>query len=391
MRTRTGPGRRRPRCTPCDRGRCACLDAASLGRGRARPRPGGVHDGRRARARAREGTSYTRARGRPVARRRDGRCAEPRVVASSSCGVRAPKLHDVAPEEQRPRPVGDDPDLAADHRQRVQVVGPRDEPAEEPAKPAAQAARRSPVASQRRDLAEHPIAVASAAPSGSSRGGAPGESCWQVGGSNWSGVRVLGTAAQSPSDHTSVVPVTRQRWVDRDAAAVVEREAEVARGRGSPHACGPDERPRELVPSERTASGRRTTERRRTWISTLASRAPDGCTRPACAGSREDRRGGVDEYPPLADVAQRGIRADGLVGEVVELGERLHPAYPAPTKTKPRSAPPLRSSRAAADSIAGARGSGAPIASATIRAPRPAREFGHRERARTAPRAHDRS
>ena len=69
------------------------------------------------------------------------------------------ELDDVAPEAERDRPVGDDADLAADHRQRVQVVRPRDEPAEEPTEPEARELGDPLVPPERRDLAEHAIRV----------------------------------------------------------------------------------------------------------------------------------------------------------------------------------------------------------------------------------------
>src|SRR5436190_7999371 len=70
-----------------------------------------------------------------------------------------PELGDVAAEEERRRPVGDDAQLPREERELVQVVRPRDEPAGEAAQPQAEDVRDPLVAAERRHLAEHPVAV----------------------------------------------------------------------------------------------------------------------------------------------------------------------------------------------------------------------------------------
>ena len=79
--------------------------------------------------------------------------AEPARVAEHA------ELGDVATEEELNRPVGDDAELPGDQRQLVEVVRPRDPPAEEAAERQAHHLRDPLVAAERRDLAEHPVAV----------------------------------------------------------------------------------------------------------------------------------------------------------------------------------------------------------------------------------------
>src|SRR5687767_12976443 len=69
------------------------------------------------------------------------------------------QLRDVAPEEKRHRPVGDDPELPGQQRQLVEVIGAGDEPAEEAAQAQAENVCDSLVAAERGDLAEHAVAV----------------------------------------------------------------------------------------------------------------------------------------------------------------------------------------------------------------------------------------
>src|SRR5919108_6596855 len=70
-----------------------------------------------------------------------------------------PELGDVAAEEERGRPVGDDAQLSRQERELVQVVRAGDEPAREAAQAEAEDVRDSLVAAERRHLAEHPVAI----------------------------------------------------------------------------------------------------------------------------------------------------------------------------------------------------------------------------------------
>src|SRR5712691_6416166 len=70
-----------------------------------------------------------------------------------------PELGDVAAEEERGRPVGDDAQLPGEERQLVQVVRPRHEPAEESAEAQAHDVGDALVAAERGDLAEHAVTI----------------------------------------------------------------------------------------------------------------------------------------------------------------------------------------------------------------------------------------
>src|SRR5919204_4286340 len=70
-----------------------------------------------------------------------------------------PKLGDVAAEEERGRPVGDDAQFPRQERELVQVVRPGDEPAREAAQADPQHVRDPLVPAERRHLAEHAVAI----------------------------------------------------------------------------------------------------------------------------------------------------------------------------------------------------------------------------------------
>src|SRR5947208_6520412 len=69
------------------------------------------------------------------------------------------ELGDVAAEEERGRPVGDDAQLPGQERQLVEVVGPRHPPAGEARQLEAEHVRDAAVAAECCDLAEHPVPV----------------------------------------------------------------------------------------------------------------------------------------------------------------------------------------------------------------------------------------
>src|SRR5919204_550887 len=71
-----------------------------------------------------------------------------------------PELGDVAAEEERRRPVGDDAKLPREERKLVQVVRPRDEPAWKAAQPHAEDVGDPFVAAERRHLTQRADAVA---------------------------------------------------------------------------------------------------------------------------------------------------------------------------------------------------------------------------------------
>src|SRR5437764_4468314 len=70
-----------------------------------------------------------------------------------------PELGDVAAEEERGRPIRDDAELPREERELVQVVRAGHEPAGEAAEAQAEHVGDPLVAAERRDLAEHAVAV----------------------------------------------------------------------------------------------------------------------------------------------------------------------------------------------------------------------------------------
>ena len=130
-----------------------------------------------------------------------GGLAQPPRVAEHA------ELGDVAAEEERRRPVDDDAELPRQERQLVQVVRPRHEPAGEAAQPHPEHVGDALVAAERRDLAEHPVAVRLrlAARFFASRR-AWRSACWQVGGSERRASPAFGTRAPSPSAQTCSCP-----------------------------------------------------------------------------------------------------------------------------------------------------------------------------------------
>src|SRR5438874_856032 len=86
------------------------------------------------------------------------------VIADALRVAEHPEFRDVAAEEERHGPVGDDAQLPGQERQLVQVVGAGDEPAGEAAEPDAEHVGDAAVASERRHLAEHAVAVGLRAP-----------------------------------------------------------------------------------------------------------------------------------------------------------------------------------------------------------------------------------
>src|SRR3954454_19013687 len=93
----------------------------------------------------------------PRARKSYARASSSRIEA-----FRVPEhreLRDVAPEEERGRPVGHHAQLSREEWQLVEVVRPRDEPAEEAGEAQADHVGDPLVAAERSHLAEHPVAV----------------------------------------------------------------------------------------------------------------------------------------------------------------------------------------------------------------------------------------
>ncbi len=200
------------------------------------------------------------------------------------------ELGDVAAEEERHGPVGDDPELARDERELEEVVRPRDEPAEEAAEAQAEHVGDPLVAAERRHLAEHPVAVrlrlapeVLRQPPGLAERVLAGR---RVGLLRRRLVGDAGAVAERPDVLAALDP---QRRAHEDSATLVQRAGRARRGAGWPSplrsrpACG-----------SRSASRRRGRPRRRstdssvveTRMSTPGARAPGPRTRRAAWGSR---------------------------------------------------------------------------------------------------------
>src|SRR3954447_10827134 len=81
------------------------------------------------------------------------------VIAERARAAQHRELCDVAAEEEADRPVGDDAELSRQQGELVQVVGAGDEPAEKSSEAETEHVGDPLVAAERRDLAEHAVAV----------------------------------------------------------------------------------------------------------------------------------------------------------------------------------------------------------------------------------------
>ena len=153
------------------------------------------------------------------------------------------ELGDVAAEEERDRPVGDDAELPGEERQLVEVVRPRDEPADEAAKAEAEDVRDPLVAPEGRHLAEHAVAVRLRArpevlrePPGLAQRVLAGR---RVGLAGRRGVRHARAVAERPD---VLPPSTRSVGSTGRGRVSSSGRPKRADERRRPHAGGPDER-----------------------------------------------------------------------------------------------------------------------------------------------------
>jgi len=133
------------------------------------------------------------------------------------------ELGDVAAEEERHRPVDDDPELPLRERELVQVVRPRHPPAGEAAQAQAEHLRDPLVPAERRHLAQHSVAVRLRRPDEVPREAPSLAECVL-------GRRRVGTVAARVRDARAVterphvlLPVYAEQLADLDAALLVER------------------------------------------------------------------------------------------------------------------------------------------------------------------------
>ena len=229
----------------------------------------------------------TRSRWKPAARR-----PSPHASRRPSGWPSVAELGDVAPEEERRRPVGDDAELARDERQLVRGGSVR--VTNQPGKPRSAQAQHvgDPlVAAERRDLAEHPVAVGlRVAARGSSRAAAPGGA--RAG--RWAGrarpAARFGTRAQSPSAQTSSVPSTRSVASTRTRPRSSSGSPSSREERVRLHARRPDERRgRDPLAVGRASPPRASSEverRRDVDLDPALRELPGGVLAEAAAGSR---------------------------------------------------------------------------------------------------------
>src|SRR3954471_16841090 len=155
-----------------------------------------------------------------------------------------PELDDVAPEEERDRPVDDDTKPSLGERQLVEVIAPRHEPTGEAAQAQAHHVGDALVAAERRDLAQHAVVVRLRSACDVLRE-APRLTQRMLAGRR---VRIRAArvrdAGAVPERPDAVEAANAQELVDLDAAALVEGQAELAEERIRAHAGRPDERVR---------------------------------------------------------------------------------------------------------------------------------------------------
>ncbi len=237
------------------------------------------------------------------------------------------ELDDVAAEEQRDRPVDDDAQLPREQRELVQVVRPRHEPAGEAPEVEARDLRDALEAAERRDLAEHAVAVRlRARRSGSSRAGAPGGAR-----AGTSAGRRLPASSRSSPQRSRRAP-TRRRTPRRAASRRRRRGRARRAGRRARAEAGSRGRPpsrRAFAPGSASRSrapprGRRTTRASSRRGSRRRALEPARRVLPEPARDLgEDLRRRVDEHPALWRLAERGVGAERGMRHVVQLGQRL--------------------------------------------------------------------
>src|SRR6188472_1621898 len=134
------------------------------------------------------------------------------------------QLGDVAAEEEGDRPVGDDPELPGEKWELVEVVRPRDEPADEAAERNAEDERDSLVPAERSHLPERAVPVPLGSASEVLREPACLAQCVlrgrRIRGAGRRGVRHTGAVTERPETFAAF---DLQVGADPDAPALVER------------------------------------------------------------------------------------------------------------------------------------------------------------------------
>src|SRR3954451_1874701 len=249
------------------------------------------------------------------------------LIAGPACTTEHRELGDVAAEEEPDRPVGDHAELSRHERELVEVVRPRDEPADEAAEAEAEDVGDPLVPAERRDLAEHSVAIGlrlSAEVLREAAGLAERVLArrWiELAGRGF--VRHPGTVAERP--HVLTLLDTERR-ADLHASLLVHREPELAYDRGCANSRRPDERVRVDALAVR--------ERRGVFLHGIQSGPDpdvdsplDELARRIVAEPRgylgEDLGRSVHEHPALLDFPEARVVAERVADEVGELRQRL--------------------------------------------------------------------
>src|SRR6185503_11583509 len=232
------------------------------------------------------------------------------------------ELGDVAAEEETDGPVADHAELPPDERQLVEVVRPRDEPADE-----AEDVGDPFVPAEGGHLAEHAVAVGLRLAAEVLRQ-APGlaEGVLARRRIELAGRGLVGDAG-AVAERPDVLPLfDAERGADPHAPFLVDRKPELAHDRRRAHARRPDERVRVDALAVRQRRGV-------LLYGVQGGLDPDvdasllELARRVVAEPRRDlgedlgRR--VDEHPALRDFLQPWVVAERIADEVRELGERL--------------------------------------------------------------------
>src|SRR5918995_7035902 len=248
---------------------------------------------------------------------------------------------DVAPEEERHRPVGHDTQLPGKQRQLVEVIGPRHPPAEEALEREAEHRRDALVATKSRDLAQTPVAIGLWFAGEVLRQASCLAQCMLARGrvdpARGGGVRHRRAVAERP-DVVGAVDV--QQLADSNSPSLVERQAELGEERMRFHSGRPDDGAREQMCAVRQADGMRfdlLEGRVHANVDSAAGEKRGSVVAQPTRDLGEDLGRRVDEQPVLRRRLERPVVASAST-----------PAYPAPTKTKVNSRRRWASAEAAA-------------------------------------------
>src|SRR3954451_964121 len=257
----------------------------------------------------------------------------PRAGASDVCvetlRVAEPtKLSQVAAEEEGHGPVDDDAGPALRQRELVQVVAPGHEPPGKATKADPEDVGDPLVAAERRDLAQHAVAVRLEVGLQVLRE-PPRLSKRVLAGRGIGRVRLRVGNAGAVAERPDVLRVADpEELVDLDAVPVVERESQVVQDRVRANARGPDERARRdagPVAEDSLAVAHGLQDRPDVDLHAALGELARRVLAETARDLREDLRCRVDDHPALRHIPQARVIPHRVRYEVGELGERLDP------------------------------------------------------------------